>query len=774
MDVAKTKQACLIRKIILLSIVLTVTELLFLGIGLYSYDSVNYGKKLTEDVQTIAQNIAGNNVATILNMDKRVAIEILNSLDRKSYIEGASIYTADGSEFARYRRADSEDVIFDIRTAKPISTFTESFALINHQIISKGELIGYIQIRSDLSVLKSGLETYQTIVLFVFLTTVLLSFCTIMSLYKRMLKPLNQLMAAVTRIKDKSDYTLRITDQQGRDQIGSLITGFNHMVSHIESQNTELVEARNVAVSSLRTKEIFLANMSHEIRTPLNTVVGMATLLDKSSLSSKQSEHVHAISVASKNLLVIINDILDFSKIESGKLELVDVPFSLDQLLQDIQASMQIHLVDKDVCLTTKIDNALRDKNVIGDPVRLNQILLNLVSNAIKFTEKGSIKIECRQKAETGGRLEVKFRVIDTGIGIEQDKINDVFNSFVQANQGISKNYGGTGLGLTITKSLVELYGGKINLTSCLGKGCCFEFSILLKDGTHATIPQETEPINFNSLSGLRILTVEDNVMNQMLAKAVFEEWEIGCEIANNGKEAVDLLKKEHFDCVLMDIQMPVMDGIEATKIIRNKLGNNVPIIALTGTGMKGDKEKFASAGMNDFLIKPYSFELLFQKIERHVIRSSHNLPIAHSQSVKSDLSRYHFTKLARMAHANLKFTKTLLYRIINNTPRFLEQLQDSINTGHWEQASFLAGRLKSSLNILELDPLHDAIIELENEVHGSKTRTKMERLCAIIQGYFDTLVKLLEEIYANMVNQDMSKLKGFANGFHSITIASN
>ncbi|MBL4752915.1 MAG: HAMP domain-containing protein [Flavobacteriales bacterium] len=240
MDGAKTKQACLIRKIILLSIVLTATELLFIGIGLYSYDSVNYGMELTEDVQTTSQMIADNNAAAILNMDKRSATEILNSLAHKPYIERASIHRADGSELALYSRADYIEENYIPGVAKSISTFTESFALINHRIISKGELIGYIQIRSDLSVLKSRLKTYQAIVLLVFLTIVILSFSTIMSLYKRMLKPLNQLTDAVTHIKNKSDYSLRIADRQGKDQIGSLITGFNHMVSHIESQKGEL------------------------------------------------------------------------------------------------------------------------------------------------------------------------------------------------------------------------------------------------------------------------------------------------------------------------------------------------------------------------------------------------------------------------------------------------------------------------------------------------------------------------------------------------------
>ncbi len=377
----------------------------------------------------------------------------------------------------------------------------------------------------------------------------------------------------------------------------------------------ELIEARNKAEESARAKEMFLANMSHEIRTPMNAIMGMANLLKNTPLNKKQTEYLDAIITSADNLLVIINDILDITKIESGKLSLEEIDFDVRTLVKNIYKSVYYKAEEKGLLFEYKIDENI-PQYLVGDPVRINQVLFNLIGNAVKFTLKGSVKLTVSLKKKNNKKATLVFDITDTGIGIDEDKIDTIFETFKQEDESTTRKFGGTGLGLSISKSLVELFGGKLNVKSKKNVGTTFWFEITLPVGTGENIRTKSDiKINTNPLKGKKVLLVEDHEINRFLATTILQQWNIDVDIAENGVIAVDKVKENTYDAILMDMQMPEMGGIEATKIIRNILNSNVPIIALTANAVKGDAEKCIEAGMNDYLSKPFEPSDLFNKL---------------------------------------------------------------------------------------------------------------------------------------------------------------
>lgn len=381
-------------------------------------------------------------------------------------------------------------------------------------------------------------------------------------------------------------------------------------------ENLEI--AKKMAEDSSKAKENFLANMSHEIRTPMNAIMGMAGLLKEAQNEMEKSKYIEAIENSSKNLLVIINDVLDISKIQANKLSLDKIPFKLSKVLHDLKELLVYKAEEKGILLNLEINKAIPD-DLIGDPVRLNQILTNLISNAIKFTDDGHVKCKVELIKETIDRVHLEISVSDTGIGISEEMQDNIFESFIQEDQTTSRKYGGTGLGLTITKRLVELHHGEIKVHSIKGKGTTFTFDISYKKDDN---PQETKKdiefnaeFNLDKTKGLKVLLVEDHKINQLLAETILAKWKIHVTTADNGEIAIEKLKKESYDLVLMDVQMPVMDGLEATKHIRTILKNNIPIIALTANAIKGDNVKCIQAGMNSYVSKPINPSILFNKI---------------------------------------------------------------------------------------------------------------------------------------------------------------
>ena len=381
----------------------------------------------------------------------------------------------------------------------------------------------------------------------------------------------------------------------------------------------ELTAAKKELEESMKVKAQFMANMSHEIRTPMNAVIGFTDLLLKTQLSPEQKQYIDAVKTSGKNLLVIINDILDFSKIESGKLEFEQINFRLSQVISTVTELMLPKAGEKNIRLSTRIDQNIPD-HLIGDPTRLNQILLNLVGNGIKFTNQGEVKITVDLQSEINGMEALKFSIIDTGIGIPEDKLSNLFKAFTQVSNETTRKYGGTGLGLVIAKQLIELQGGTISVQSKVGEGSTFSFHLKFKKSNTIETGQKNsiENLDIKELEGLTVLLVEDNLLNQILAKKILTDWKLKVEVAENGLIAIDKLEKSNFDLILMDIQMPEMDGYAATQYIREKMlspKQDTPIIAMTAHALTGEAEKCLKAGMNDYISKPFDTKVLHSKI---------------------------------------------------------------------------------------------------------------------------------------------------------------
>ncbi len=372
-------------------------------------------------------------------------------------------------------------------------------------------------------------------------------------------------------------------------------------------------EAKAKALTADKHKSIFLANMSHEIRTPLNGIIGMTEILKKTPLSKKQIEYVDIISFSGTSLISIINDILDFSKIESGQVQLEEINFNLHNKIHDIYKLLKHKAQEKNLKLDIKINPEV-PVFVVGDPLRLKQIFINLINNAIKFTEEGSIKLEVNTLTHVGESIELKFSVVDTGIGISEQGKTKLFKEFSQTDASISRKHGGTGLGLSISKNLANLMKGDIGVISEQGKGSTFWFTAVFNIGEKIE-EEESKTCNEEEIvtkRKLKILLAEDNKINQRVAIVNLNNLGHKVDLANNGKEAVELFKKNLYDIVLMDIMMPVMDGIESTRLIK-KIQNDqiikkgIPIIAMTANALKGDRERFLSEGMDAYISKPFS-----------------------------------------------------------------------------------------------------------------------------------------------------------------------
>ena len=415
------------------------------------------------------------------------------------------------------------------------------------------------------------------------------------------------------------EFTTRNVLAAGRDQS---ITVFRDVTEKklVEAQLKTEKENAVRAELSKKVGEQFLATMSHEIRTPLNAIIGFTQIVLKTPLDNDQKKYIGAIKTSGDNLLVIINDVLDFSRIKEGKMPIARKNFSLSKILTACVEQISPKAIEKKIKLLTTIDSTIPDI-IIGDPTRLTQVLLNFLSNAIKFTEKGEIVINVSKVAEKEDSIDLEFSVKDTGIGIPADRLNSIFEAFTQANEDTSRLYGGTGLGLAIVKRLAELQGGSVSVESKQGEGSCFYFRINYKKAktqipTFLKRPGNNveEPV----IKGLKVLVVEDNEMNQVLAQKVLEDWGWNVEIAGNGKIAIEKVQQNDYDILLMDIQMPEMNGYEATSYIREKMPvpkSYTPIIAMTAHALHSEEEKCFETGMDDYISKPFDEKLLYTKI---------------------------------------------------------------------------------------------------------------------------------------------------------------
>ncbi|MBD3906106.1 ATP-binding protein [Chryseobacterium sp. Ch-15] len=500
--------------------------------------------------------------------------------------------------------------------------------------------------------------------------------------------------------------------------------------------------AEKKASVAAQTKENFLANMSHEIRTPLSGILGFTNLLQKKPLDETSKEFVSSIQRSGENLMAIINDILDLSKIEAGMMRITKGIFSINGLVNSVETFFVERAKEKGLTISSKIDSSIPD-TLNGDATRLTQILVNLIGNAIKFTHQGSITIEISNKQQTENEVIVGFKVSDTGIGIDKDKLNEVFERFNQGEDSTTRNFGGTGLGLSIVKSLIQLQNGNIEVASEQGKGTTFHFYIPYEIAKEqiTTIPSvNTQYFKDKSNAPLKVLVVDDNAINQSLMKHLLSQWNIDFETANNGLEAVEFLRNNDCDLVLMDIQMPQMDGYVATQTIREELKLNTPIIAMTAHALAGERERCMSRGMNEYISKPIIEEELFKIISNFGLKENEKT----ETKAEEIISNYEFidlTYLKAISNDDKDFERTVTQQFLDKIPTHLQEMKLAYENKDFKLLKLRAHDLKSSVAVMGLLPFLEEklnILELTNEENPASKLALEEVKDILLKSFFE------------------------------------
>ena len=559
------------------------------------------------------------------------------------------------------------------------------------------------------------------------------------------------------------------------------VIGFSQDITDRIKMERELRLTKQLTDEVSRAKESFLAHMSHEIRTPMNGILGIASLLNKTRLDVQQRNYLQLIQESANNLLVIVNDILDLEKIVAGKLQLESIPFKIvDKIATTIQ-SFIYRAEEKELGLIFQ-NSIPGDLVVKGDPYRLSQVLNNILGNALKFTIDGHITIVTGIAGSDAEGVVIEITVSDTGIGIDNERLKTIFEPFEQADATISRKYGGTGLGLAICKNMVEMQDGELLVKSEQGKGSAFTIRIPYHLSVEAMqeieIRQETD---YKSLGYRKILVAEDVELNQYLARHILESWAFEVLIVNNGLEAIHALEQSSFDCILMDVQMPEMDGIEATQHIRrlpDPVKANIPIIALTANALKGDSEKYLAAGMNDYLAKPFDEERLFQVIYRNLAYYSTPVgtalatagPVAepvslleassidnpfknnnNSNSMTPVNSRlYDLTMVQSVSGGDEGFIKKMVALFIETVPQNVQDMKKALNEGNWDQVGKTAHKLKSTIDSMGIKSIRQEIRTVEA---NAKQKEALQEVPALI-GTIDTVIsECIAQLKAEVMN---------------------
>ncbi|MBZ4041250.1 GAF domain-containing hybrid sensor histidine kinase/response regulator [Flavobacterium hibisci] len=526
-----------------------------------------------------------------------------------------------------------------------------------------------------------------------------------------------------------------ITKELNENQKNALSIIAKHVINQLElsTKNIELDAQKKIAERAVLAKDSFLANMSHEIRTPLNAIIGFTDLLAQTKLDTTQRDYIDSVQIAGENLLLIINDILDLSKIESGNLTIEAQPFNLKKILKHVYNLLKIK-ASSAVEFNLFVDTELPEL-VIGDQGRLNQILVNLTGNALKFTEEGEVTVSVKKVNETDDDYSLRFSVKDTGIGIQEEKLKTIFERFTQAEESTTRRFGGTGLGLSIVKQLVELQNSEIHVKSKEGRGSEFSFVLTYKKADYVETP--IEKLLEEHLGKLKILLCEDNALNQKLAKSVIENFGFELDIAENGEEGIDLLSKNNYDLVLMDLQMPVKDGYQTTEYIRKEMKLTIPIIAMTAHSLVGEQERCYDVGMDAYVPKPFKQAMLLETIKTVLTKDTNQPP-----KRKIDLSF-----LDEMSCGNPNFKQDMIDLFIQKIPNELAQLEEAFNSNDMESVKKLTHNMRSSLDIFMLKDLSNFLSIIEQEaIMGKFTTESLDKInilhCGIIE-----VVKILKEL---------------------------
>lgn len=522
------------------------------------------------------------------------------------------------------------------------------------------------------------------------------------------------------------------TNEKG-EVVGTI--GIHLDITSQKKQEEDLQEARIQAEESSRSKAAFLANMSHEIRTPLNAITGMLRELSKTQLNDYQRPLIGNAEISTKHLLSIINNILDISKIEAGEFQMEEITFNLKEVITETSEIISGQTRDKGLDLSIKISDQLNPV-LLGDPGRIRQILLNLLGNSIKFTEKGQIGVSCELLEDKPGQQLVKLVISDSGIGMDQSYLKNLFNKFSQEDSATARKYGGTGLGMAITYQLVQLMDGTIEVSSEKGVGTAIALFIPLKKGKETIVEKVITEENFEELRGIKLLLVEDNEWNRMVANHSLSMYDVQVTEADNGKIALEAVKREKFDIILMDVQMPVMDGFEATAILRNEMHVKTPIIALTANAFKKETDRCLELGMNDYIIKPYDEKLFFSTIVK-------NLQIKNPTNMEHKL--YDLTELKSVSRGDKMFFNKMLRVFVDQLPGTFGQIEEGVSNHDYSAIKAVVHKIKPSLANLGIRSAVEQVKCIE------ETETENGITSADVDHSAEILVKILKDVKAGL-----------------------